>query len=144
MCYIIIKNPFRRKYTLTVNSIDVSSLHLSMLSGVYERITDVYEVYGAPPLSSWWRDGRQITTTWVRISAWAHLKGISYLISLNYRMKSLGPSSLPCAQRWRQKTNHHHHHVCICVCMCLCACVYMWEREREREKERDRGRESYR
>ena len=35
----------------------------------------VWQFFEAPPLlSNWWCVGPQITTTWVRISAWAYLK----------------------------------------------------------------------
>jgi len=39
----------------------------------------------------------QITTTRVRIVAWAYLKGVSSLISLHYLWRSLGALSLPYA-----------------------------------------------
>ena len=40
------------------------------------------------------------TTDHYQISAWAYLKFVSYLTSLHYLWRSLGPFSLACAQKW--------------------------------------------
>jgi len=56
--------------------------------------------HGAPAWSSWYHIGPQITTTWVWISTWAYLKGVSSLTLLHYLWRSLDPFSLPCAQKW--------------------------------------------
>ena len=47
-----------------------------------------------PPWSNFYHVGSHITTTWVQISAWAYLKGVSYLTSLHYLWGLLSPFSL--------------------------------------------------
>ena len=59
-----------------------------------------HEQNGSPPWSNGSvLDHRSLTTNHVRISAWAYLKGVSFLNSLRYLSKSLGPLRLPCIQK---------------------------------------------
>ena len=51
----------------------------------------------------------QITTTWIWISAWVHLKGVSCLTPLHYNWRLLGPFNPSCAQKWPYNINSHTH-----------------------------------
>ena len=62
-----------------------------------------------------WSNGSVLdhrSLTLFRISAWAYLKGVSSLNSLHYLCRSLGPFSLPRAQKWPQNINHHLSYAC--------------------------------
>ena len=72
----------------------------AFLIGKYKYTNEASIIHWGPPWSSWQRIGPQITTTWVRISVWAYLKGVSSLTSLHYLWRSLDPFSLPCARKW--------------------------------------------
>jgi len=58
-------------------------------------------------------------TTRVRIPAWAYLKVVSSWTSLHYLWGSLGPFSLPRAQKWPWNINHHHYHHRLVCTQCL-------------------------
>jgi len=51
-------------------------------------ITSVLPNEWAPLSPSWSSVGPKITTNWVRISAWAYMKGVSFLTSLHYLSRS--------------------------------------------------------
>jgi len=81
-------------------STDVLNIHRIKICKKTHLYTFIWHDDGVPPWSSWLPVGPQITTTWVRISASAYLKGVSSLTSLHYPWGSIGPFSLPCAQKW--------------------------------------------
>jgi len=82
---------------------------IPLFFGWRERIIYFNRLW-APLWSNWYCVEPWITTTWVRISAWAYLKVVSSLISLHYIWRSLGSFSLPCAQKGPKNTNHYRHY----------------------------------
>ena len=69
------------------------------------------------------------STTWVWILAWADLKEVSSLTLLHYVLRSLGPFSLPCAQKRPQPINRHHHGTPIAHRLKYCASNFqLWVR----------------
>ena len=54
--------------------------------------------------SNWQHNGPHVTTTRVRILAWAYLKGASSLTSLHYLWRSPSPFSLQWGQEWPYKS----------------------------------------